>query len=419
MYIPGGVKPLYQGGELQGFEAEEGFSFPVKRQWVDINEFETRTFIYTPFSYFQGASLVEVSRGCRYHCSFCAGRNIYHPLRNRSLELIEKMIDHVSPWSDKIGLVGADLLSHPALEEIIKYVFKKNKKLTFSSLSALSLVRKKNLGELFCEGEVETITLAPESGSFPARIVLGKGLSNEEWIDLIKELLEQGIKRIKLYFMLGKPEGGVEEDLEFLTKLVARIKNPQQVLVSYSFLIPKPHTCLLYTSGNAINRMIQAGLKGVGFVAMNTDTQVLERSLADVKLQIGAKLTRGLGAGANPEIGRRAAEEDKEKIFEILEDVDMLFVTAGMGGGTGTGASPVVAGLAKELGILTVAVVTKPFTFEGRKRMRQAEEGIALLRERVDSLIVVPNDRLLQIASPSTSVGEAFSMVDNLSLIHI
>ncbi len=244
VYIPGGVKPLYQGGELQGFEAEEGFSFPVKRQWVDINEFETRTFIYTPFSYFQGASLVEVSRGCRYHCSFCAGRNIYHPLRNRSLELIEKMIDHVSPWSDKIGLVGADLLSHPALEEIIKYVFKKNKKLTFSSLSALSLVRKKNLGELFCEGEVETITLAPESGSFPARMVLGKGLSNEEWIDLIKELLEQGIKRIKLYFMLGKPEGGVEEDLEFLTKLVARIKNPQQVLVSYSFLIPKPHTAL-------------------------------------------------------------------------------------------------------------------------------------------------------------------------------
>jgi len=107
------------------------------------------------FPIFQGASLVEVSRGCRYHCSFCAGRNIYHPLRNRSLELIEKMIDHVSPWSDKIGLVGADLLSHPALEEIIKYVFKKNKKLTFSSLSALSLVRKKNLGELFCEGEVE------------------------------------------------------------------------------------------------------------------------------------------------------------------------------------------------------------------------------------------------------------------------
>ncbi|HXL01899.1 MAG TPA: cell division protein FtsZ [Candidatus Atribacteria bacterium] len=168
--------------------------------------------------------------------------------------------------------------------------------------------------------------------------------------------------------------------------------------------------------GNAVNRMVQAGLKGVTFVAMNTDTQVLERSLANVKLQIGAKLTRGLGAGANPEVGRKAAEEDKEKIFEILEGVDMLFVTAGMGGGTGTGASPVVAGLAKELGILTVAVVTKPFTFEGKKRMSQAEEGINLLRERVDSLIVIPNDRLLQVASPSTSVKEAFSMVDNVLL---
>lgn len=168
--------------------------------------------------------------------------------------------------------------------------------------------------------------------------------------------------------------------------------------------------------GNAVNRMIQSGLKGVTFVAMNTDTQVLERSLADIKLQIGAKLTRGLGAGANPEVGRKAAEEDKEKIFEILEGVDMLFVTAGMGGGTGTGASPVVASLAKELGILTVAVVTKPFTFEGKKRMRQAEEGIALLRERVDSLIVIPNDRLLQVANSSTSVKEAFAMVDNVLL---
>ena len=141
-----------------------------------------------PFFLFSGCLSGRGKQGLQGIIALCAGRNIYHPLRNRSLELIEKMIDHVSPWSDKIGLVGADLLSHPALEEIIKYVFKKNKKLTFSSLSALSLVRKKNLGELFCEGEVETITLAPESGSFPARIVLGKGLSNEEWIDLIKEL---------------------------------------------------------------------------------------------------------------------------------------------------------------------------------------------------------------------------------------
>uniref|UniRef100_A0A7V4WM53 Cell division protein FtsZ n=1 Tax=Candidatus Caldatribacterium saccharofermentans TaxID=1454753 RepID=A0A7V4WM53_9BACT len=168
--------------------------------------------------------------------------------------------------------------------------------------------------------------------------------------------------------------------------------------------------------GNAVNRMVEAGLKGVTFVAVNTDVQVLRRSLADVKLQIGAKLTRGLGAGANPEIGRKAAEEDRDKIFEVLEGADMVFITAGMGGGTGTGGAPVVARIAKELGILTVAVVTKPFSFEGPKRMRQAEEGIALLRQNVDALIVVPNDRLLQVVDGSVSLKEAFRIVDNVLL---
>ncbi|MGQ9623039.1 MAG: cell division protein FtsZ [Candidatus Caldatribacteriaceae bacterium] len=168
--------------------------------------------------------------------------------------------------------------------------------------------------------------------------------------------------------------------------------------------------------GNAVNRMIEAGLQGVTFIAINTDLQVLRRSWADIKLQIGAKLTRGLGAGANPEIGRKAAEEDQEKIFEVLEGTDMVFITAGMGGGTGTGGAPVVARIAKELGILTVAVVTKPFSFEGPKRMRQAEEGIALLRQNVDALIIVPNDRLLKVATSSTSLQEAFRIVDNVLL---
>lgn len=168
--------------------------------------------------------------------------------------------------------------------------------------------------------------------------------------------------------------------------------------------------------GNAVNRMVRAGLKGVTFVAINTDTQVLGKSLAEVKFQIGVRLTRGLGAGANPEIGRRAAEEDRDKIFRLLEGVDMVFITAGMGGGTGTGGAPVVASVAKELGILTIGVVTKPFSFEGRKRMRQAEEGIALLQKNVDALIVIPNDRLLQIIDTSTSVVEAFQMVDDVLL---
>ncbi|MCX6090373.1 MAG: cell division protein FtsZ [Candidatus Atribacteria bacterium] len=168
--------------------------------------------------------------------------------------------------------------------------------------------------------------------------------------------------------------------------------------------------------GNAVNRMVRSGLKGVAFIALNTDAQVLKGSLAEMKVQIGSKLTRGLGAGANPEIGKRAAEEDRSRIFEILEDTDMVFVTAGMGGGTGTGGAPVIAGIAHELGILTIAVVTKPFSFEGRKRNRQAEEGINELRKVVDTLVVIPNDRLLQITDRSTSIVEAFQMVDDVLL---
>ncbi len=168
--------------------------------------------------------------------------------------------------------------------------------------------------------------------------------------------------------------------------------------------------------GNAVNRMVQNGLKGVEFVAMNTDAQVLRESLAETRVQIGKKLTRGLGAGANPEIGRRAAEEDRDDIFKVLEDTEMVFITAGMGGGTGTGGAPIVASIARELGILTIAVVTRPFSFEGSRRSRQAVEGIELLKEAVDTLIVIPNDRLLQIIDPCTSIGEAFQMVDDVLL---
>ncbi|HSV31200.1 MAG TPA: cell division protein FtsZ [Atribacteraceae bacterium] len=168
--------------------------------------------------------------------------------------------------------------------------------------------------------------------------------------------------------------------------------------------------------GNAVNRMVESGLRGVGFVAMNTDVQVLRSSKAETKLQIGKRSTRGLGAGANPETGRKAAEEDRDEIFRILEDTEMVFVTAGMGGGTGTGGAPVIASIACELGILTIAVVTKPFSFEGRKRSSQAEAGIEQLKGKVDTLIVIPNDRLLQISDRTTSLGEAFRMVDDVLL---
>jgi cell division protein FtsZ len=167
---------------------------------------------------------------------------------------------------------------------------------------------------------------------------------------------------------------------------------------------------------NAVNRMIDAGLRGVEFVAINTDAQALLMSDADVKLDIGRELTRGLGAGADPAIGRQAAHDHREEIVEVLKGADMVFVTAGEGGGTGTGAAPLVAEVAKELGALTIGVVTRPFTFEGRRRSTQAEDGIAALKNEVDTLIVIPNDRLLQIADGETSVVQAFSLADEVLL---
>ena len=167
---------------------------------------------------------------------------------------------------------------------------------------------------------------------------------------------------------------------------------------------------------NAINLMIEAGLKGVEFIAINTDSQQLIMSDAHVKLDIGRKLTRGLGAGAAPEIGRQAALDHTEEIEEMLRGADMVFVTAGEGGGTGTGGAPIVAKIAKDLGALTVGVVTKPFTFEGKRRTAQADEGIALLREEVDTLIVIPNDRLLAISDRSISQLEAFRSADQVLL---
>ncbi|MEI6364296.1 MAG: cell division protein FtsZ [Actinomycetes bacterium] len=167
---------------------------------------------------------------------------------------------------------------------------------------------------------------------------------------------------------------------------------------------------------NAINRMIDVGLKGVEFIAINTDAQALLMSDADVKLDIGRDITKGLGAGADPEVGRRAAEEAREEIEEVLKGADMVFVTAGEGGGTGTGGAPVVASIARSLGALTVGVVTRPFTFEGRRRQVHAETGVEELREQVDTLIVIPNDRLLHISDRDISMVDAFKTADNVLL---
>jgi cell division protein FtsZ len=168
--------------------------------------------------------------------------------------------------------------------------------------------------------------------------------------------------------------------------------------------------------GNAVNRMIGAGLRGVEFIVANTDMQALSQSLAPTRVQIGVNTTRGLGSGGDPSQGRRSAEEDEAAISDAVADADMVFITAGMGGGTGTGSAPVVARLARQAGALTVAVVTKPFMFEGRRRLRQADEGLMELRAEVDTLLVIPNERLLSVVDKGTSLSEAFSVADNVLL---
>lgn len=166
--------------------------------------------------------------------------------------------------------------------------------------------------------------------------------------------------------------------------------------------------------GNAINRMIEAGLSGVDFISINTDRQALSNSFASQRIQIGAKLTKGLGAGSDPEIGQRATEESRDEIEQAINEADMVFVTCGMGGGTGTGGAPIVAEIAKNLGALTVGVITKPFSFEGRRRMAVAEQGIKNLKEKVDTLIVIPNDRLISVVKEKTAIIDAFKVADDV-----
>ena len=167
---------------------------------------------------------------------------------------------------------------------------------------------------------------------------------------------------------------------------------------------------------NAVNRMIEAGLKGVDFISINTDNQALALTLAEKRLQIGEKTTGGLGAGGNPEMGQKSAEESRDAIAELIQDTDLLFVTAGMGGGTGSGAAPIIAKIAREMGILTIGVVTKPFSFEGRVRMRNAQIASDFLQDNVDALVTIPNDRLLRMADKSTSLREAFKLADDVLL---
>ncbi|GIU83302.1 MAG: cell division protein FtsZ [Acidimicrobiales bacterium] len=206
------------------------------------------------------------------------------------------------------------------------------------------------------------------------------------------------------------------------TPVAAGASEPARVEVMRPMSEPQNYLAVIKVVGvggggcNAVNRMIDAGLKGVEFIAVNTDAQALLQSDADVKVDIGRDLTRGLGAGSDPEVGRQAAEEHRSELEEILAGADMVFITAGEGGGTGTGAAPIIAEIAKAQGALTIAVVTRPFSFEGRRRAVQAEQGIQKLKEKVDTQIVIPNDRLLTVANEKTSVLNAFKMADEVLL---
>jgi len=216
VYVPEGVIPIYRDGDLVGFEKREGFFFPVLRQVTNLELFDTRTFIYAPSAYFRETALIEVNRGCAYRCRFCAGRYLYFPLRQRSFQLVQRMLESVSGWTDRIGLVGSDVLSYPELEELLRYLMVNKRKLTCSSLSGLRLRENQSLLTLLRRGGLRTLTIAPESGSCRLRRFLGKNLQDEEWKELVEQAVKVGFDRVKLYFILGKPGGGVEEDLEFL-----------------------------------------------------------------------------------------------------------------------------------------------------------------------------------------------------------
>ncbi len=205
--------------------------------------------------------------------------------------------------------------------------------------------------------------------------------------------------------VLLQPDGGAGEEL---TPVVLQFADDDRLPARIKVIGVGGGGC------NAVSTMVSADVRGVEFIAANTDRQALDRTISPNKLQIGSKLTRGRGAGANPEVGRNAAVEDADKIKAVLEGTEMVFITAGMGGGTGTGAAPVIAKLAREIGSLAVGVVTKPFSFEGEKRMRYAVEGIAELRKNVDALIVIPNDRLINLSEKNTRVGEAFKLSDDV-----
>lgn len=251
VYIPEFIEPVYEGNFIIAFNVKnKDRPLPIEAQKANVDYFKTYSFIYAPCSCFKNTFLVEISRGCKYACKFCAVSRIYAPVRYRNLDQIKQSLEYGLQFTNKIGLVGSDILGHPQTEEILDFLFQRKARVTTSSLSASMLYKKRGLFALLSSLQHETVTLAPECGDEEGRRFLGKNLNDQEWLDLLKELLEKNFK-VKLYFLLGHPMLSPQKHLTFLSKIIAVTKKKELLSVSYSFLVPKPHTPFenLETSG--------------------------------------------------------------------------------------------------------------------------------------------------------------------------
>ena len=279
VYVPQFYYPKVKGSFFEGFNKESIVPERVHRQWVDISRFEICSHIYSPQSYFKNMGLMEINRGCSYRCRFCVGGVIYRPLRQRPMEMIINIINYLKKYTSQLGIMGSDVLSHPQWEDIMKYAIKNSLTVNFSSLSALTLSRHREYLSYLVKCGVKTLTLAPESGKVETRQFFGKGLDDETWVDLIQNIFELGIPKVKLYFIIGKTTHDADQDLDFLSKLCRQTDSNHRLAVSYSFLIPKPHTQM-------------ENLTSLSFLEWKKDKEIFEAGLKKLKIRYSGESLR-------------------------------------------------------------------------------------------------------------------------------
>lgn len=279
VYVPRFYFPLVKGSYFEGFKRVSCVPKKIQRQLADIGRFEAFSHIYTSQSYFKKMGLMEINRGCSYRCRFCAGGIIYHPLRQRPMEMVMKMIDNLKEFTSHLGIIGSDVLSHPQWEDIIKYSIKNALTVNFSSLSAVTLSRHLEYLPYLVECGIKTLTLAPESGDAETRQYFGKVLDDQEWADLIHNIFQSRIPKVKLYFMIGKTFHSVEKDLDFINKLCRKIDSNRRIAISYSFLVPKPHTPL-------------ENMKSPSFLMWKKEKELFEKGLKKMKIRFSGESLR-------------------------------------------------------------------------------------------------------------------------------